>query len=124
MSTFYGLPKIHKDPVALRPIVSQINSPTNTLAKYLAKLLFPHSINRESYVKNSYEFVQTIKQLKIQPNDILVSLDIVSLFTNIPVEETLDIIKQKLKLKTDIIDLIDHCMKNTSFSHNLSLIHI
>ncbi|XP_071052133.1 uncharacterized protein [Onthophagus taurus] len=37
----YGLPKIHKPDVPLRPIVSAINSPTYQLAKHLAKILSP-----------------------------------------------------------------------------------
>ncbi|KAG8236898.1 hypothetical protein J437_LFUL018742 [Ladona fulva] len=37
----YGLLKIHKDGVPLRPIVSTTNSPTYNLAKYLASLLSP-----------------------------------------------------------------------------------
>ena len=35
----YGLPKIHKPNVPLRPIVASIGSPTYALAKYLAEIL-------------------------------------------------------------------------------------
>ena len=35
----YGLPKVHKTGAPLRPIVSSIDSPTNTLAKHLASIL-------------------------------------------------------------------------------------
>ena len=38
----YGLPKIHKSTVPLRPIVSSVNSPTYNLAKYLVTSLQPH----------------------------------------------------------------------------------
>ena len=38
---FYGLPKIHKKGVPLRPIVSFISSPTCALSKFLAKTLSP-----------------------------------------------------------------------------------
>ena len=37
----YGLPKIHKASVPLRPIVSSINSPTYNLSRYLAGVLPP-----------------------------------------------------------------------------------
>ena len=37
----YGLPKIHKDGVPLRPIVSCIKSPTYQLAKHIAQLISP-----------------------------------------------------------------------------------
>ena len=37
----YGLPKIHKEGVPLRPIVSNIGAPTYQLAKFLAGILSP-----------------------------------------------------------------------------------
>ena len=38
---FYGLPKIHKVGIPLRPIVSFMNSPTYEVSSYLAKFLSP-----------------------------------------------------------------------------------
>ena len=38
---FYGLPKLHKPGIPLRPIISGIGSVTHPLAKYLAGLLSP-----------------------------------------------------------------------------------
>ena len=40
ISRFYGLPKIHKVSVPLRPIVSFINSPTYNLSKFLSRLAY------------------------------------------------------------------------------------
>ena len=57
----YGLPKIHKEEVPLRPIVNTIGSPTYELAKYLAKILGPLVGNTESFIKDSSEFVRLIK---------------------------------------------------------------
>ncbi len=54
---FYGLPKIHKPEIPLRPIVSFVNSPT------LAKILFPVVGNTENTVKNSYHFAEFIIDL-------------------------------------------------------------
>ena len=54
----YGLPKIHKKDIPMRPIVSFINSPLYNLSKFLCKLLSPLVGNTEFTVKNSYEFVQ------------------------------------------------------------------
>ena len=41
----YGLPKIHKEEVPLRPIVSNICAPTYQLAKHLSELLNQHRKN-------------------------------------------------------------------------------
>ena len=38
---FYGLPKIHKPGIPLRPIVSFVNSPTYAISGYLARILSP-----------------------------------------------------------------------------------
>ena len=37
---FYGLPKIHKPEIPLRPIVSFVNSPTYGVSSFLAKILW------------------------------------------------------------------------------------
>lgn len=49
----YGLPKIHKEGILLRPIVSAISSPTYALAKYLTGLLKPHISQSESCIRYS-----------------------------------------------------------------------
>ena len=80
----YGLPKIHKEGVPLRPIVNTIGSPTYQLAKYLAKILGPLVGNKDSFIKDSSEFVKLIKDEKIKPKDMISSFYVVSLFTKIP----------------------------------------
>ena len=76
----YGLPKIHKTNVPLRPIVSFIESPTYGLSKKLAEI--SHFVGKsDRNVKNSYEFVEFLRGLIIDSNEIMVSFDVVSLFT-------------------------------------------
>jgi len=79
-ASFYGLPKIHKENVPIRPIMSAIGSPTYELSKYLANILSPLQ-NNEYTVKNSASFVEKIRTLSVDPDEILVSFDVVSLFT-------------------------------------------
>jgi hypothetical protein len=47
----YGLPKIHKEGVPLRPIVNNIGAPTYQLSKYLAGLLSQLTENSTHHVK-------------------------------------------------------------------------
>ena len=89
----YGLAKIHKQNTPLRPIVSTIGSPTYQLAKYLTKLLPPHLGNTEHFIKDSTHFINKIQEIKLNPEDILVSFDVVSLFTKVPLRDTLNIIE-------------------------------
>ena len=49
---FYGLPKVHKPGVPLRPIVSTVGSVTYPLAKYLARLLALLVGNTSSHIRN------------------------------------------------------------------------
>jgi hypothetical protein len=51
--------------------------------------------NSESFVKNSGHFVQLLKAVNLQSQDMLVGFDVVSLFPNVPVDETLQIIENK-----------------------------
>ena len=64
---FYGLPKIHKSSVPLRPIVSFVNSPTYNLSKFLSRVL--SSLLKNNYsVRNSREFVEcTVISKSLRP---------------------------------------------------------
>ncbi|XP_026826295.1 uncharacterized protein LOC113562139 [Ooceraea biroi] len=80
----YGLPKIHKSGVPLRIIVSSIGAPTYNTVQYLLKILSDFIPKPKSHIKDSWTFVRKIKDLKVSNNQVLVSLDVVSLFPNIP----------------------------------------
>ena len=91
----YGLPKLHKvkDPKTItppfRPIVSSIGTYNYNLAKYLCSLLKPH-ISSEFCATDTFSFVQEIQQFDFS-DKFLVSYDVTSLFTNIPLSETIDL---------------------------------
>ncbi|XP_050315966.1 uncharacterized protein LOC126750390 [Anthonomus grandis grandis] len=121
----YFLPKIHKLGTPLRPIVSFIGSPLYNLTKLLSNILQHFFIKDERYVKNSFDFANYIKEQTVPEGYILVSLDVVSLFTNIPVDLVTDIITQKwhlirpntsLDLET-VVFLFNFCIENNYFQH-------
>ena len=76
----YGLPKIHKPGVPMRPIVSCIGSPTYRLAKELTRVISPLAGNNFAYVKDSGDFVEKIRNIQLSEADILVSFDVKSPF--------------------------------------------
>ena len=89
----YGLPKIHKALVPLRPIFSACGTPAYNLAKFLVPVFAPLTKN-EFTILNSYEFVDEISKMNVGANSdgiFMASFDVVSLFTNIPLQETIDI---------------------------------
>ena len=66
---FYGLPKIHKKNIPLRPIVSSIGSVAYGLAKVLANIIKPLMGCSEHHVQNSQKFVEEIKEMKLEKGE-------------------------------------------------------
>lgn len=91
----YGLPKVHKIGTPLRPIVSSINTFNYNLAKFLVKIIQPLTIN-EYTTANTLDFVEEIKQLNIEDSTVMASFDVESLFTNVPLSETTQIITDSI----------------------------
>ena len=122
----YGLPKIHKPAVPLRPIVDFTGSPTYAWAKFLAQILKPLSGKSTSFVLNSAQFAQEIRHLCLQHNEVMLSYDVVSLYTKVPVDDALTFIEGQLSQDTslgertslsvqDIMEGCRHCLLSTVF---------
>ncbi|KFD67390.1 hypothetical protein M514_20426 [Trichuris suis] len=122
----YGLPKIHKPGVPLRPVVSSIKTVTSRLASHLKKIIMPLAGNRTSSVKNSRQFCAEIKMITLRPSDILVSYDVKDLFTSIPMDITLNALEnlldkdstlsQRTSLKAfHVKKLVSFCMKEANY---------
>jgi len=121
----YGAPKIHKQDVPLRPIVSSYNSPTQKLSKLLHGILKPIVGNNFS-IRNSAEFVEKLREKNIKPGEILISYDAKNLFTSIPINKLLqytrDVLEKDRTLKArtklsinDIITGMEICLRSTYF---------
>ena len=81
---FYILPKIHKEGNPGRPVVSSINCHSTKISRYVIYHLQPLLKQIPSYIKDSTDFINRIKGLKIPKQSLLVTLDVKSLYTNIP----------------------------------------
>ena len=77
-----------------RPICSSINSYNYKLAKHLSDLL-KSVIPQEHSVQDTFCFVKELQQLKYN-DEFLCSYDVSSLFTNIPLKETIGIAVDKI----------------------------
>ena len=88
----------------LRPIVSFVNLPSYQLSKYLARILSPLIGNSESNVQNSADFATFIQLKSLKESETLVSLDIVLLFTNVPVQLATKITRDRLEDDTSLQD--------------------
>jgi len=91
----YGLPKIHKQGRAYRLIVSSIDSPFYALSSFLQRLLTENIPRTSSHVENSFQLIEKLRNIHIEDNYTLISLDVISLFTNIPLELALDSVSRR-----------------------------
>ena len=117
------------DNLPLRPINSNIGTASYHLAKHLTKLLSPLS-HLEFTVKNTKAFIQEFKNM-LPPDDCkLISFDVTSLFTNVPLDHTISIILKRIydqrepetKIsRKEMKDLLLLCHKNVHFSYDNKL---
>lgn len=122
----YGLPKLHKPGIPLRPIVSFINSTTYELSRFLCELLSPLLNKSNRCVNDSFEFVEFLRECHWRPGDVMISCDVKSLFTSVPVNLAVSVAENRLKedntlqLRTsltvpDILVLLQFCLNASDF---------
>lgn len=104
----YGLLQIHKEGILLRTIVNNIGSPTYMLVKHVADILIPLVGNIDSFMKDYKHFVDLIKDEKYEPTYLTVRFDVVSLFTKIPLNEAIEIVKGIINSLTS--KLVEICL--------------
>ena len=102
------LPKLHKTPLKVRPIVACCGGPTEATSALLDKFLQPIMRNIKSYVANSTDFICKLDALTPPPNCTLVTLDVASLYTNVSHEDALDAVRITLeKVSLPLLHPID-----------------
>jgi len=90
LSRLYLLPKIHKNqtPPPGRPIVSANECPTERISGFVDHFLRPIVMSTPSYIKDTTDFIQKISTIQELPDEtLLLTLDVSSLYTNIPNDE-------------------------------------
>ena len=131
---YFGLAKVHKlkddsksvNELPLRPVISNIGTATYEVSKYLADLLQP--LTKSEYtIESTKDFVGKIRNKNIPPDYEMISFDVVSLFTSVPLDFTIELILDKVykdkliktKLSRDEMkELLETCTKEMHFSFN------
>jgi hypothetical protein len=93
----YALIKIHKKDNPCRIICPYFEHPCAKLTKHLSHILSQIMRCDENSIRDSNGFAKFIQNFEISEDEIMASLDIINLFTNIPIEFTLKIIRKKNK---------------------------
>ncbi len=121
----YFLTKIHKTPHAERLIVSGCNGPTENISAYMDHWLQPIAQSLPSYIKDSKEFINFIESTPLPKDCLLCTLDVTSLYTNIPTDDGIQAVQEALCQTTSsnpsrppvdhLIQLLDLVLRNNVF---------
>ena len=125
---FYGLPKIHKEGMPLRPTESSIGAVTYLTSKELSRILNAMVGKSPYHIQKSQDFIQQIQGIQLQPNQCMVLYDVKALFTSVPIQPAITIIKKLLEEDqslqqritmsvNNITCLLEFCLKSTYFTY-------
>ena len=124
----YLLPKIHKPNIPGRPIISGCGGPTVKLSQYADYLLKPLLHYIPSYIQDTTDFLRRIFALNhdLPDNVILITIDVRSLYTNIPndqgIQACIDMLKENNtvtpELEKAVHDILSLILHKNSFAFN------
>lgn len=131
---FYLLPKIHKKTESWpqkdrmpegRPIVSDVNSETYRVSEYIDYYINHLGINHEAYIKNTYDFINKIRNFAINNDCLLITGDVSSLYTNMDINRSIECVRRVFNNSPDItrpdnyiLKLLEISLKNNDFDFN------
>jgi len=122
----YGLPKVHKPNCPFRIIISSINSPLHAFATYIQKIISINIPTAQSRIDNSFDLVKKLTGVHIDDGFSLISLDVVALFTNIPIDLALKSLENRWNFigascnipKDEFLGAVRLILDSTYFSFN------
>ena len=100
-----------------------------SLEKFVTKIISPLTGQTVAHVKDSHDFRNMILKERIDESEIIVSFDVKTLYTNVPIDKTLEVIGNKLindqsleersvLSPEQITKLVEVCLKITYFVYN------
>lgn len=123
----YVLLKYHKDKdpdgdYKGRPVASNVNAPSERIAKKLSKIFNSLTPPEGKSVLNGIDFASKVNGLTISRNEEIGSYDVTSLYPSIPIPYSMNLLKKwliKNEVKSDLVeayvDLSRVCMKQNIF---------
>ena len=121
----YLLKKIHKNPMGIHPIVFSCDSATENISQFIDYWLQPIMKRLPSYLKDTLKLINELKEISVEPDTILVTVDVKSLYTCIPHDEGIAACKEALNSTLEsnlerpdisiLICLLEIVLKNNTF---------
>lgn len=116
----YGQIKLHKQDHPIRPVVAFYTDPSYYVAKYLVTWYINFADHISPYgLKNSIELAELLHGQHFPSSARLISFDVKSMYTQIPVLKSIDIMSQHLKqignpdpVIAEFQDIITKCLKD------------
>lgn len=93
---FYGLPKLHKQTLTIRPIISNVNHITANISQHIHTILTPTAQKAQTHIKNTQDLIDTLKKTQLTNNTFILTADIDSLYTSIPNEFGIEMVTREL----------------------------
>ena len=117
------LPKVRKEDMPGRPVVSSVSSPAEKASAFVDKFLEPIAQELPSYIQDTTHFLQKIDEVgEISEDTYMVIIDVKSLHTNIDNDEGLQAVEEELEkgsVKTTPSFTIAMLMKLILISNNV-----
>ena len=95
----YGLAKVHKNETPLRPVLSLPGSMYDPLNKWLAKLF--DKVPGANIETSTKEMSERLRATALEPDETIFSMDVKSLYTNVPVHEAIDLAIETLYMSQE-----------------------
>ena len=123
---FYGIPKIHKEPVKMRPIIPCHSAIMNPAAKYVSKKLKPLIERAATVIHGTKDLAIKLSKLSVDRRRkwYIVTGDVLAFYPNIPLQRCIDIIQTMYAdyllessshadaVNPAVLHLFEMCLKN------------
>lgn len=127
VNLMYGLPKIHKKTLAIRPIISNSRGILSGVSKWLDHYLQPYLTQLDSYLRDSDALIETLAGTVHDVFHRFYTYDVVSMYTNIDTEKALELIESYLETRCSycvvLIEGLRLVMENNYFTFDGTLYH-
>ncbi|CAF3938601.1 unnamed protein product, partial [Rotaria sp. Silwood1] len=96
LPTIRGQPKIHKKEMPMRMITCTRSTITSYISQFTFKIIQQLRETINNCVTNTNELVSKINKMKLEDDEYLASLDVKDLFTNIPINQAINIAMERI----------------------------